>query len=98
MTHNHGKIDAAQSAIVAALRKVGATVQSLADIGRGCPDLLVGFRSRTYLFEVKTARIAQLTQAEAIWHADWRGQPVYVVHDAQEALTYIGAYLSELAP
>ncbi|HJP47915.1 hypothetical protein [Acinetobacter venetianus] len=38
------KIDANQTEIVKALRKFGASVQSLASTGKGCPDLLVGFR------------------------------------------------------
>jgi hypothetical protein len=37
------KVDATQSAIVKALRKRGAFVQSMASIGKGCVDLLVSF-------------------------------------------------------
>lgn len=47
------RIDANQPDIVKALRKMGAFVQSLAAVGDGCPDLLVGFRGKTYLIEVK---------------------------------------------
>jgi hypothetical protein len=36
-----------------ALRSAGATVQSLAGVGKGVPDLLVGFKGQTLLFEVK---------------------------------------------
>jgi hypothetical protein len=36
------KIDANQPQIVEALRKAGATVHSLAAVGNGIPDLLVG--------------------------------------------------------
>jgi hypothetical protein len=67
------RLDANQAAIVAGLRAVGATVQSLASIGQGCPDLLVGFRGRNVLFEVKRPG-AQLTPAEAHWFDGWRGE------------------------
>lgn len=36
------KVDANQGEIVDALRAMNASVQSLSDVGRGCPDLLVG--------------------------------------------------------
>lgn len=39
------RTDANQTAIVEALRKCGASVQSLAAVGKGVPDLLVGLRS-----------------------------------------------------
>ncbi len=47
------KVDRNQSEVVAALRKLGASVQSLASIGKGCPDLLVGYHGILYLMEVK---------------------------------------------
>jgi hypothetical protein len=43
------KIDANQEAVVLALRSAGATVQSLAGVGKGVPDLLVGYKGQTLL-------------------------------------------------
>ena len=43
------KIDSNHAEIVAALRGIGAYVMSLASVGGGCPDLLVGFRGHTFL-------------------------------------------------
>jgi hypothetical protein len=86
----HGRVDANQTAIVKALRQTGATVQSLADIGKGCPDLLVGYRGTTYLLEVKdgskppSARL--LTPDEGAWMAAWRGGPLHIVASVDEAL------------
>jgi hypothetical protein len=88
------RVDANQKAVVAALRAAGATVQHLHTVGRGCPDLLVGYRGVNYLLEVKDgAKIPskrQLTQDETHWHARWRGR-VCVVENCAEALTAIGA-------
>ena len=49
----HGRRDANQAEIVKALESVGASVLDLADVGRGCPDLLVGYAGREWLIEVK---------------------------------------------
>lgn len=88
------KIDANQNEIVKALRKVGATVQSLSSIGHGCPDLLVGFRGVNYLFEVKDgtkspSRI-RLTDDEEKWAIRWAGRWDVVV-SVYQALSAIGA-------
>ena len=47
------KVDANQADIVAALRRIGATVQCLHQVGHGCPDLLVGWHGENILLEVK---------------------------------------------
>jgi hypothetical protein len=83
------RVDNTQAEIVAALRGVGASVQSLACVGGGVPDLLVSFRGRTYLLELKSPG-GRLTPAEADWIACWRG-PVAVVASVAEALHAIDA-------
>lgn len=84
-----GRTDANHTAIVRALRDVGASVQSLASVGNGCVDLLVGWRNGTWIMEIKTED-GTLTPAEQRWHANWRG-PVYIVRSPDEALQVIGA-------
>ena len=88
------RVDANQAAIVDALRAIGASVQSVAMVGRGVPDLLVGFRAQNWLLEVKDgakpARARRLTLDEAAWHDGWRGQ-VATVASIEEALQVIGA-------
>ena len=78
------RVDANQSIIVDALRQVGARVVSLAAIGKGCPDLLVGFRGRNYLLEVKIDKGA-LTSMQVSFAEMWRGQ-VVVVRNVDEAI------------
>ena len=78
------RTDANQHAIVKALRKCGATVHLLHREGRGCPDLLVGYRGINLLVEVKTAK-GTLTKREAKWHQGWRGQ-VEIVRTVGEAI------------
>lgn len=89
----HGKVDANQKEIIQALRHVGAGVQSLANIGGGCPDLLVGFRQNNYLLEVKDGAkppsARKLTTDQVWWHEIWPGK-VCVVKDCKQALKAIG--------
>lgn len=80
------KIDATQKPIVAALRKAGCQVQTLAAVGKGVPDLLVGRASKLWLLECKTGK-GSLTPAQRVWHALW---PVTVVRTPLEALHAVG--------
>lgn len=83
------RTDENQRKIVAALRAVGASVQDLSRVGKGCPDLLVGFRGRNYLLEVKNPeRRWKLTDDQVMWHRYWNGKAV-VVRDSEEALAVI---------
>ena len=95
MTRCRGRTDADHAAIVQALRACGAGVESLASIGRGCPDLLVWRPSdrRLVLMEVKDGAKPpserRLTDDERRWHADWPGE-VLIVSSVDEALNAIG--------
>jgi hypothetical protein len=80
------KIDANQNAIVNALRDHGAFVQSLAGVSRGCPDLLVGYRGRTILMEIKSHEKAILTKDQNVWANCWNGGPLWVVYTVEQAL------------
>lgn len=90
----NGRVDANQSQIVKALRQAGASVQSLADLGQGVPDLLISFRGVNYLAEVKDWRQRpskrKLTPLEKKWHQAWQGQ-IAIVETPAEALKLIGA-------
>jgi hypothetical protein len=96
-----GKVDRNQPAIVRALRNAGASVQSLADIGEGCADLLVGFRGVNFVMEVKDGEAPlnkqRLNDAEKVWHANWRGS-VQVVHSVEEAVSALIAAGRTYAP
>lgn len=88
------KIDANHHEIVDALRAVGASVQSLAAVGCGVPDLLVGYQGQTRLMEVKDGSkppsARKLTKDQQDWHRDWRGADVYIVTCVDDALKAIG--------
>lgn len=87
------RIDENQPLIVNALRKAGASVQTLHTIGKGCPDLLIGFRGVNYLAEVKNPKNPpskrKLTPDEIEWFNLWKGQK-QVVETVEDALNMIG--------
>lgn len=83
------KIDANQLAIVAALRKCGAKVLSLAAVGKGCPDLLVLHRGRYQLLEVKNLKGKNhMYPAQEEFHADWLVTTVASVEGAIASLNH----------
>jgi hypothetical protein len=87
------KVDLNQMEIVATLRKIGATVQSLASVGNGCPDLLVGYQGINYLMEVKDGdkvpSAQKLTPDQVKWHIEWRGV-VHIVRSVDDAFQVLG--------
>lgn len=68
-------------------------MQSLAATGKGCPDLLVGYRGSNFLLEVKDGKKSpsqrNLTDDQVQWHLHWRGQ-VTVVENPADAIRAIG--------
>lgn len=86
---NHGKRDANHAAIKDALKAVGCSVLDLADVGRGCPDLLVGYAGHNWLMEVKDGANKTLTEDESRFALLWRGQCA-IVRTVDEALMVIG--------
>ena len=78
------RVDNCQTQIVKALRDMGCTVQHLHETGKGCPDIIVGFRSKNYLLEIKDGDKKVLTPDQVNWHKLWKGQ-AHVVTSVDEA-------------
>jgi hypothetical protein len=81
------KVDTIQPAVVEALRKAGASVQVLSSVGKGVPDLLVGYKMLNILLEVKSPGGA-LTPVQRVWHANWLGD-IHVVYSPEDAVSTI---------
>ena len=83
------KVDDNQGEIVQALRQIGCSVQPLHTVGKGVPDLLVGFRGKNLLLEIKdgnkVASARRLTTDQKVWHRQWCGQ-CKVVSSVDEAI------------
>lgn len=75
---NRGRVDSNQTALVKELRKIGLSVAITSSLGKGFPDIVVGWQGKNFLFEIKdpgkppSARV--LTEAEQDFADGWRGQ------------------------
>lgn len=67
------RVDANQKEIVKALRDFGASVQIISDVGKGCPDIIVGWQGDNYLVEIKKDK-GVLTPHEIAFFSSWKGQ------------------------
>jgi hypothetical protein len=85
------RVDANQLATINAFKAAmpDASVYDASACGEGFPDLVVGWRGRNYLFEVKNPDVRpsdrRLTDPQAAFHGSWQGQ-VHVAHSAAEML------------
>lgn len=99
MRRRAARVDANHVEVVAALRKAGCTVCSLAAVGQGVPDLLVGRNGTTYLLEVKDGSKPpserRLTTMQIQWMGKWAGGAVAVVDGVEAALRAVGATSGE---
>jgi hypothetical protein len=85
------RVDANQLATIKEFQRAmpDASVFDASACGEGFPDLVVGWRGRNYLFEVKNPDVRpsdrRLTEPQEAFHGSWQGQ-VHVVHSAAEML------------
>ncbi len=71
---------------MAALRKCGATVVDTSTMGKGFPDLVVGYRDATLLIEIKNPdRDWKLEETQKKFLSNWNGGPVIVMINPEDA-------------
>lgn len=91
MRRTAARVDANHAEVVQALRDIGCSVLSLAQIGKGCPDILVARHSMAgaLLMEIKDGRkppsARKLTNDELKFHGSWQG-PLAVVDSVESAI------------
>jgi len=88
MVRRAARVDENQGEIVAALRRAGCSVLSLAPIGKGAPDILAGYRGKNVLLEVKRPK-GKLNDQQKEFRDQWRGD-LCVVRSVDEALMVLG--------
>lgn len=88
------RTDSNQGELVKIARDMGATVQNLASVGHGCPDLLIGFRGKNFLIEVKDGKKSPshraLTIPEKAWHETWNGN-VKIIKSVDEMVILLNS-------
>ena len=85
------RVDGNQAAVVAELRALGCFVEPrLSQVGSGCPDLLVGYRGRWLVVELKDPEKPpsgqKLTEDERRWQDRLDGRAPYVVATTTEEI------------
>ena len=83
----NARIDKNHPEVVEAFRALGASVLSLAPLGRGIPDLLVAIGGVTWLIEIKSKK-GKENDLQIEWAENWRGARA-VVRDTQGVETVV---------
>ena len=96
VNYTRKRVDLNQTEIVDYLIDKGCSVTSLAAVGKGVPDLLVGYAGYNFLIEVKNPdvprRDQRLTPDQVEFHGDWDGN-IFVAFYGHEAWSYILDYI-----
>ena len=79
------RVDKNQSQFTAELRKLGFSVAHTHTLGKGFPDLAIGWQRFTWLVELKSGAADQLNGNEWDWWKNWRGS-VFKTHSALDFL------------
>jgi hypothetical protein len=86
------RVDANQPEIVKALRAIGASVLVMSQL-KNCFDLLIGYRGRTFLFEVKDGSkppsARKLTPGEQEFKDSWKGSEYHIVLSVEQAIEIV---------
>jgi Holliday junction resolvase len=89
------RVDDNHPDIVTAFEALGCTVLSLAAMGKGCPDLLIGCDLSNYLVEVKNPNQdpckRKLTPDEMKFQKMWRGQ-WSLIENVQDVPSFVKAW------
>ena len=94
------KVDANHKQVVKMFRRHGCSVHSLAAVGAGVPDLLVGYSGVTHLVEVKDGSKPpsqrKLTPAQVAFRDAWKGEPPVTIESTADAILLVHRWV--LAP
>jgi hypothetical protein len=84
----NSKVDVNHPDIVKALRDLGATVFSIASVGRDKPDIVVGINGINVLAEIKADKKKKLTDGQEKFRREWKGR-VDRLDSVQDAIALV---------
>ena len=87
------RTDSNHAEIIKALRKIpNMSVFSTHEVGKGFPDIVIGYKGINYLIEIKDGNkppsARKLTDSEVKFHNDWKGQ-IKIVNNLDEVLNLL---------
>jgi Holliday junction resolvase len=83
------KVDENHKIIVQKFRELGASVFDASGVGRGFPDILVGYNNQTILVEIKSGEKKKFTEAQLKFMAEWKGSAVTRINDIDGVIRLI---------
>ena len=83
------KVDLNHTEIVKTFRDLGATVFDASGIGRGFPDIVLGYNNITCLVEIKSCEKKKFTEAQLKFMSEWKGSSVVRINDVGGAIRLI---------
>ena len=87
------RTDSNHAEIIKALRKIpNLSVFSTHEVGKGFPDIVIGYKGINYLIEIKDGNkppsARKLTDAELKFHNNWHGQ-IKIITNLDEVLNLL---------
>ena len=90
MTYYAKRVDENQKTLIHTFIALGASVLNLSTVGRGCPDLLIGYRGKhSILVEIKRDEKAKYTEPQEKFMQSWRGGAVVRIDSVDAAIRLI---------
>lgn len=82
------RTDKNQKEIVKILRDLGCSVFDTSSVGKGYPDINVGYKGQTYLVEIKSSNKATFTEQQVEFQKNWQGSPIIRINSSDEAIDF----------
>jgi len=89
MTYYKKRVDENQKQLVHTFIALGASVLNLSTVGRGCPDLLIGYKGKSILVEIKRNSKSTFTDPQVKFMQEWRGGAVSRIDSVDAAIRLI---------
>jgi len=89
MTYYKKRVDENQKTLIHTFIALGASVLNLSTVGRGCPDLLIGYKGKTVLVEIKSSEKSKYTDPQVKFMQEWRGGAISRINSVDAAIRLI---------
>ena len=83
--YSQSRKDKNHNAIVVTLQKLGASVMDISTLGHGRPDIVIGFKGKNYLAEIKDEK-GKLNDDQVLFSKFWLGSKIEVLRTSQDCV------------
>jgi hypothetical protein len=89
MGYRRHRADSNQSGLVELLRLCGVSVVITSQVGGGLGDVVLGFRGKTHLAEIKNGQKWEYTKAQREFRRTWNGAPIEVLTSEDDVFNWV---------